>query len=182
MNDYVLILVSAAVVGQLLMQRQPAGRPHLHVCGLACALSITLGIGGGQLLERLLVAPAAWQDLRLFLLLPWLASLGWGVPRALARLRPHWPQPAHVTLLPCNVVTLGVALQVMDERSAWLATCGWALLCGLGYWLALALFDDLLQRCEQAELPAPLRGLPIALISAGVMTLAFSGFKGLFTQ
>jgi len=70
----------------------------------------------------------------------------------------------------------------MVEQQEWLATLGCSVMAGLGFWLALALFDDLVQRSDHADIPAALRGLPITLVGAGVMAMAFSGFNGLFTQ
>jgi len=182
MNDYLLILASAALVSHLLLQRQPSSRLRLHVCGLAGALSITLGVTGGRLLEGLIVAPWHLQDLRLFLLLPWLGLLAWGIPQVLARLRPQWPCDHLALPLLGNAVLLGLALAVMADTPPWLATLSCGVLAGLGFWLALALFDDLHQRSQHAEIPTALRGLPITLIGTGVMALAFSGLNGLFTQ
>ncbi|EJN33447.1 putative NADH:ubiquinone oxidoreductase, subunit RnfA [Pseudomonas sp. GM84] len=182
MNDYVLVLVSAALVSHMLLQQQPPSRLRVQVCGLACALTIALGITGGQALERWVVAPWQLEDLRLFLLLPWLGLLAWSVPQALARLRPQWPSEGLALPLLGNAVVLGLSLQAMVERQEWLATLGCSVMAGLGFWLALALFDDLVQRSDHADIPAALRGLPITLVGAGVMAMAFSGFNGLFTQ
>ncbi|MFJ3075567.1 Rnf-Nqr domain containing protein [Pseudomonas sp. NPDC087029] len=182
MNDHVLVLVSAALVSHLFLQQQPLSRLRVHVCGLACALTIALGICGGQVLEHWVIAPWQLEDLRLFLLLPWLGLLAWGVTQALARLRPQWPSAGLMLPLLGNATALGLALQGMADQPGWLATLGCSVVAGLGFWLALALFDDLLQRSEHAEIPTALRGLPITLLGAGVMAMAFSGLNGLFAQ
>jgi len=182
MNDYVLVLVSAALLSHLLLQQQPVSRLRLHVCGLACALSIALGVPGAQLLEHLVIAPWQLQDLRLFLLLPWLALLACGIPQALAKLRPDWPTAGLMWPILGNALLLGLALQTLGEQREWLATLTWGVLAGLGFWLALVLFDDLIQRSEHPDVPSALRGLPVALLGASVMTMAFSGLNGLFAQ
>lgn len=182
MNDHALVLVSAALISHLFLQQQPASRLRLHVCGLACALSIVFGVTGGQLLERLIVVPWQLQDLRLFLLLPWMALLAWGVPRTLGELRPGWPTAGLSWLIMSNAVLLGLTLQAIGEQREWLATLGYGVLAGLGFWLALALFDDLIKRSEHPDVPNALRGLPVALIGAGVMTMAFSGLNGFLAQ
>ncbi|WP_060483993.1 Rnf-Nqr domain containing protein [Pseudomonas sp. NBRC 111123] len=182
MNDYMLILASAALVSHLLLQKQPPSRLRLHVCGLAGAMSTALGVIGGQVLERVIVVPLHAQDLRLFLLLPWLGLLAWGLPQMLATLRPQWPTRHLARPMLGNALLLGLALQVTGTRTGALATLSVGILAGLGFWLALTLFDDLYQRSQHAEIPAALRGLPITLIGTGVMALAFSGFNGLFTQ
>ncbi|MFJ4384251.1 Rnf-Nqr domain containing protein [Pseudomonas sp. NPDC089408] len=182
MNDYILILISAALVNHLCLHQQPLPRLHLHVHGLACALCIALGVIGAQLLAQGVLAPLHIQDLALFLLLSWLALLAWGIPWLLAKWRPAWPVAGLPALLSSNAVALGLALQQASDDSAWSSTLLQALLAGAGFWLALALFADLRQRTKHADIPGVLRGLPIELIGAGVMAMAFSGLNGLFTQ
>ncbi|MCY1437907.1 Electron transport complex subunit RsxA [compost metagenome] len=182
MSDYLLVLISAALVNHLCLPHQPISRLHLHVHGLACALCIALGVIGAQLLTRGLLAPLQIQDLNLFLLLPWLALLAWGVPWLLAKWRPAWPLVEVPALLLSNAAVLGLALQQARDDSTWLATLLQGLLTGGGFWLALILFADLRQRSTHADIPGVLRGLPIELLGAGVMAMAFSGFNGLFTQ
>ncbi|MBK4994315.1 electron transporter RnfA [Pseudomonas sp. S37] len=182
MNDYILVLISAALVNHLCLHQQPLPRLQLHVHGLTCALCIALGVIGAQLLAQRVLAPLHIQDLALFLLLPWLALLAWGMPWLLAKWRPAWPVAGLPALLSSNAVALGLALQLASDDSPWQTTLLQGLLAGAGFWLALALFADLRQRTEHADVPAALRGLPIELIDAGVMAMAFSGFNGLFTQ
>ncbi|WP_144170859.1 Rnf-Nqr domain containing protein [Pseudomonas sp. Kh13] len=182
MSDYILVLISAALVNHLCLQQQPLPRLHLHVHGLACTLCIALGMIGAQLLLHVVLAPFQAQDLALFLLLPWLAVLAWGVPWLLTRWHPTWPVTELPALLLSNAAGLGLTLQQANDDSTWLATLLQALLAGGGFWLALALFADLRQRSAHGEVPEALRGLPIELLGVGVMAMAFSGFNGLFAQ
>ncbi|MNO50598.1 Electron transport complex protein RnfA [compost metagenome] len=182
MSDYILVLVSATLVNHLCLAQQPTSRLRLHVLGLACALAIVLGLIGAHLLRWLVLDPWQLHELSLFLLLPWLALLAFGIPWALARLRPAWPVADLPTLLLCNASVLGLALQGAGDGNAWSATLTKGLLAGAGLWLALVLFADLRQRSAQADIPVALRGLPIELLGAGVMAMAFSGFNGLFAQ
>ncbi|MDH4551105.1 Rnf-Nqr domain containing protein [Pseudomonas sp. BN607] len=182
MSDFLLVLISAALVNHLCQPPQPVSRLHLHVHGLACALCIALGVIGAQVLVRGILAPLHALDLALFLLLPWLALLAWGLPRLLAKLRPAWPVAALPALLSSNAVVLGLALQQTGDSSPCLAALLQGVLAGAGFWLALALFADLRQRTEHADIPGVLRGLPLELIGAGVMAMAFSGFNGMFAQ
>lgn len=179
MNDFVLLLVSVALINHLALDHPARSR---HALGLACAMSIALGVGGGYLLEAWLLNPWQLQDLRLFLLLPWLALLTWAVPQALGRLGTAWADIPPAQLLAVNVLTLGLILHLGDRHAGWVASLGWSVLGGTGFWLALVLFDDLRQRSRQVDVPTCLRGLPIELLGAGVMAMALSGLNGLFTQ
>ncbi|MCY1465636.1 Electron transport complex subunit RnfA [compost metagenome] len=85
-------------------------------------------------------------------------------------------------LLLGNTGLLGLTLQITQGGYAVMQTLAWGLGGGLGFWLALSLFDDLRQRSDHNAIPLAFRGLPIELIGAGVMALAFLGFNGLFTS
>ena len=50
---------------------------------------------------------------------------------------------------------------------------------GVGFTLAIVLFAGIRERLELAEIPEPLKGFPLAMITAGLMSVAFLGFQGL---
>ncbi|MDF9620484.1 Rnf-Nqr domain containing protein [Pseudomonas entomophila] len=182
MSDYVLVLVSATLINLLALQPGQAKRDRLHVLGLCSGLLFLLGLPGGVLLERYVLAPLQWQGLQLYLFVPLMMALAWGLPHLLQRLRPNWPTNGLQPLLMGNVALLGLMLQLTAEgNDPWQALIRGAL-AGAGFWLALILFNDLRERSRHAEIPVALRGLPIELLGAGVMALAFSGFNGIFAQ
>ena len=175
MSDYVLVLVSAALVNHLALLGDPVERARVHLLGL-CAGLVLLALPIGLLL------PAAWRDLQLLLLLPLLSALAWAMPTLLSRWRPDWPVDGLRPLLMGNAVVLGLLLQLVSDASSIGQALIYSVGAALGFWLALVLFADLRVRSHHPDLPVALRGLPIELIGAGVMALAFSGFNGLFTQ
>ncbi|QVM92524.1 electron transporter RnfA [Pseudomonas entomophila] len=182
MSDYVLVLVSAALINHLALQPEQAERNRLHVLGLCSGLLFLIGLPGGVLLHTYVLAPLQWQGLQLFLLLPLMMALAWGLPHALQRLIPNWPTNDLQPLLIGNVALLGLLLQLTGEdHGPWQALV-WGVLAGAGFWLALVLFCDLRERSRQTDVPVALRGLPIELLGAGVMAMAFSGLNGIFTQ
>ncbi|QXH55605.1 Rnf-Nqr domain containing protein [Pseudomonas maumuensis] len=180
MSDYVLVLVSAALINHLVLQAEPVEHARLHALGLCSALLIVVALPVGMALYWQLLVPLQLQDLRLFIFLPLLAALAWTLPTLLQRLRPDWPAHGLQGLLSTNAVVLGLLLQLPhDGMDSW-RLLAWPLVGALGFWLALILYADLGMRSRQAEIPVALRGLPIQLIGAGVMAMAFSGFNGLF--
>ncbi len=82
-------------------------------------------------------------------------------------------------LITTNCAVLGVALlNVQAEHNLLHAILG-GFGAAVGFGLVLVLFAAMRERLEASPVPAPLRGAPIALISAGLMALAFMGFAGM---
>ncbi|MNR38252.1 Electron transport complex protein RnfA [compost metagenome] len=103
------------------------------------------------------------------------------VLRLLSRAVPTLPFAPLKPLLLANAGILGLSLLSAEANKGLLYTLFLSLGTGLGFWLVLSLFNDLRQRaCNDDDVPLPLRGLPIELISAGLMAMAFLGFNGLF--
>ena len=82
-------------------------------------------------------------------------------------------------LITTNCAVLGVALINVEEQHGLLESLVFGASAGAGFGLALLLFAALRERLEAADVPAAFRGAPIALITAGLMALAFMGFTGL---
>lgn len=86
----------------------------------------------------------------------------------------HIPAPHHHQLQPC----WAVALLNIQEHYNFLESLVYGFTGGLGFILAIVLFSAVRQRVEEAECPESFQGFPIALISAGLLALAFMGFSG----
>jgi electron transport complex protein RnfA len=82
-------------------------------------------------------------------------------------------------LITTNCAVLGVALLCVQSDYDLLRTAVFALGAAGGFGLALIMFAGLRERLDRAEVPKPLRGVPIALVTAGLLSLAFMGFAGL---
>ena len=66
-----------------------------------------------------------------------------------------------------------------QKNYAFLHSVIYAVATALGFAFALFLFAGIRTRLELADIPAPMRGVPIALISAGLLAMAFLGFSGM---
>ena len=82
-------------------------------------------------------------------------------------------------LITTNCAVLGVALLNVDRQHGLIESLVFGASAGGGFGIALLLFAALRERLETADVPAAFRGAPIALITAGLMALAFMGFTGL---
>jgi electron transport complex protein RnfA len=87
-----------------------------------------------------------------------------------------------VPLITTNCAVLGVALLNVDRQHTLLESLVFGAAAGVGFGLALVLFAGLRERLETCDVPAAFKGAPIALVTAGVMALAFMGFRGLVEQ
>ena len=85
----------------------------------------------------------------------------------------------YLPLITTNCAVLGVALLNIQEHYNFLGSLVYGFTGGLGFILAIVLFSAVRQRVEEAECPESFQGFPIALISAGLLALAFMGFSGL---
>lgn len=85
----------------------------------------------------------------------------------------------YLPLITTNCAVLGVAVLNIDQKLGFAAGLVQGFGGGVGFTLALVLMAGLREKLEMANIPAPLRGVPIAFIMASLMALGFMGFSGL---
>ncbi len=82
-------------------------------------------------------------------------------------------------LITTNCAVLGVALLNIQENNNFVESALYGLGAALGFTLVLVLFAAIRERVDAADIPEPFEGNAVALITAGLMSLAFMGFSGL---
>ena len=85
----------------------------------------------------------------------------------------------YLPLITTNCVVLGVALNNITLDYNFLEMCIYALSISVGYLLVIFIFSAIREQLEKAPVPKAFKGVPIALICAAFMALAFNGFSGL---
>ena len=85
----------------------------------------------------------------------------------------------YLPLITTNCAVLGVALLNVNRQHGLLESLVFGASAGAGFGLALLLFTALRERLDTADVPQAFRGAPVALVTAGLMALAFMGFAGL---
>ena len=85
----------------------------------------------------------------------------------------------YLPLITTNCAVLGVALLNMQNNYNFIESVVYGITGGLGFLLAIVLFASIRERLVFADYPKNWEGFPIALVSAGLMALAFMGFSGL---
>ena len=85
----------------------------------------------------------------------------------------------YLPLITTNCAVLGVALLNQVEHFNFIQSAVNGFSAGVGFTLALVLMSSIREKLELADVPPALRGVPIAFIMAGLMSIAFLGFSGL---
>ena len=82
-------------------------------------------------------------------------------------------------LITSNCAVLGVTLLNVQEQHNLLQSALYGFGAAAGFGIVLVLFAAMRERIALSDVPMPFKGAPIGLITAGMMALAFMGFKGL---
>ena len=197
--EYLLIIISAIFVNNILLAQFLGVCPFL---GVSNKLSTAVGMSGAvcfvitlatvvtYLLNQYLLVPFGLTFLQTISFILVIAALVQMVEIILKKISPSLYQALGIflPLITTNCAVLGVAITVVSKEftfggeSAMLnlgeATV-YAFATALGYGLAMCLFAGLLEHLSMNDVPKPFKGLPIALITAGIMAMAFLGFSGI---
>ena len=84
----------------------------------------------------------------------------------------------YLPLITTNCAILGVAIMVIQKNFTLIESLVFAIATAIGFALALVLFAGLRERLSMVKLPKAMQGMPTALITAGLLAMAFMGFSG----
>ena len=143
------------------------------VMGLASAITwvvnqfilVPFGLGYMQTVAFILVIAALVQFIEMFL------------QKAMPSL--YTALGVYLPLITTNCAVLGVALLNIQNSYNFISSVVYGITGGLGFLLAIVLFASIRERLVFAEYPKSFEGFPIALVTAGLMALAFMGFSGM---
>jgi len=149
--------------------------------GAAVIFVMTLATLGSWTVYHLLLAPMGLTYLRTIAFILIIASLVQLVEMVLQKFSPALFNALgiYLPLITTNCAILGMAVLNIDEKYNLGESLVHAVAAGIGFTLALVIMAGLRERLEMADLPPALKGKPIALVVAGVMSIAFLGFAGL---
>ena len=85
----------------------------------------------------------------------------------------------YLPLITTNCAVLGVAILMIQKEFNLLQSVTYSVATALGFALALVLFAGIRERLDFEDVPKAFKGVPIALITAGILAMAFMGFSGL---
>ncbi len=82
-------------------------------------------------------------------------------------------------LITTNCAVLGIAIIVAQKDFGFVYSLVYAVATALGFAMALTIMAGIRSQLELADIPRPMRGVPVALITAGILAMAFMGFAGI---
>jgi len=189
MTELALIIVAAALVNNFVLVQFLGLCPFLGASrrlegaagmALATGLVLTLASAMSYLVERYLLVPLELDHLNLVAFILVIAAAVQFTELVLRRASPllYRLLGLYIPLIASNCAVLGVALLNSRQNNSLLEALFYGAGAALGFGLVLTLLSGLRERFDSADIPAPFRGVPITLVTAGLMSLAFYGFNG----
>jgi electron transport complex protein RnfA len=189
MTELGLIIIAAALVNNFVLVQFLGLCPFMGASrrvegaigmGLATGLVLTSASALSHLVENLVLIPLELEYLRL---IAFILIIGAAVQLTELLIRRFSPLlqrvlGLYIPLIASNCAVLGVALLNSGASRSLLAAMFYGAGAALGFGLVLILLAGIRERLELADVPQPFRGNSIALITAGILSLAFLGFAG----
>ena len=190
MKEYALILVSTVLVNNFVLVKFLGLCPFMGVSrkletatGMALATTFVLTMSSvcSYLANEYLLAPLGLEYLRTITFIVVIAVVVQFTEMVVHKTSPLLYQVLGIflPLITTNCAVLGVALLNVQERHGFVESALFGFGAAVGFSLVLILFAAMRERIAVADVPAPFRGPSIALITAGLMSMAFMGFAGL---
>lgn len=190
MKELALILVSTVLVNNFVLVRFLGLCPFMGVSrklqtatGMALATTFVLTLSSvcSYLVQAWLLTPLGLEYLRTISFILVIAAVVQFTEMIVRRTSPLLYQVLgiYLPLITTNCAVLGVALLNVQESHGFLQSMVYGFGAAVGFSLVLVMFAGVRERVAAADVPAPFRGASIALITAGLMSLAFLGFAGL---
>jgi electron transport complex protein RnfA len=190
MSEYLLIFISTVLVNNFVLVKFLGLCPFMSVSskldtaigmGLATTFVLTLSSVSSYLVNEYLLVPLELEFLRTITFILVIAVVVQLTEMIVHKTSPLLYQVLGIflPLITTNCAVLGVALLNIQQNHGFLESAIYGFGAAVGFSLVLALFAGLRERVAQAEVPEVFKGAPIALITAGIMSMAFMGFTGL---
>lgn len=187
---YFLIIIGAVLVNNFVLRRFLGICPFLGVSkkidtamgmGMAVIFVMTLASVITWIIYNYALVPFKLEYLITIVFILVIATLVQFVEMVIQKSSPVLYQALgiYLPLITTNCAVLGVSILNIQFRYNFLQATVFGFGSSIGFTLALLLFAGIRERLELANIPKSLKGVPIALITAGLLSLAFMGFSGL---
>ena len=188
--EYILIIIGAIFVNNVVLAQFLAICPFL---GVSKDVKSSLGMGGAVLFVMLIATMVTYliqtyildyyglgylQTICFILVIAGLVQM---VEIILKKIAPALYQTLGIflPLITTNCAVLGVAIMVIQKEMTLLESITYACGTAIGFTLALVIFAGIREQLALTKVPKAMQGIPIALVTAGILAMAFMGFSGL---
>ncbi|MCJ8348685.1 MULTISPECIES: electron transport complex subunit RsxA [Moritella] len=190
MTEYLLLLVSTVLVNNFVLVKFLGLCPFMGVSsklesaiGMSFATTFVLTIAAmsSYLVETYILTPLGLEYLRTLSFILVIAVVVQFTEMVVHKTSPTLYRLLGIflPLITTNCAVLGVALLNINEKHNFIESAVYGFGAAVGFSLVLILFAAMRERIAAADVPAPFKGTSIAMITAGLMSLAFMGFTGL---
>jgi len=190
MTDLALLLIGALLVNNFVLSQFLGLCPFMGITkgydtalatGIATTFVLSLAAVSSYLLYHGVLVPLQLEYLRIIAFIVMIAGVVQLIKYYLQATSPvlHQMLGIYLPLITSNCAVLGVTLLAVNQNLNLLETLVFAIGAAGGFTGVMILFGALREVTDHDDIPTPFRGTPIALISAGLMSLAFLGFQGL---
>ncbi|MDP2424462.1 MAG: electron transport complex subunit RsxA [Bacteroidales bacterium] len=188
--EYIVIIIAAVFVNNIVLAQFLGICPFL---GVSSKVSTAAGMSGAVLFVMTLATIVTYlvftyilvplniqflQTITYILVIAWLVQM---VEIMLKKVSPPLYQALGIflPLITTNCAVLGVAILTIQKDFTLLQGVVYAVANALGFALALIIFSGIREHLDLMGVPKGMKGIPIALVTAGILALAFMGFAGL---
>lgn len=190
MTSYLFVILGAVLVNNVVLVRILGLCPFMGVSkkletavgmGAATTFVLTLGCGTSYLVDHYALMPAGVEYLRTLAFIVIIAAIVQVTELVIQKTSPmlHQVLGIYLPLITTNCAVLGIPLLNVALHHDLLESLLFGFGSSVGFSLALVLFAGIRERLDGADVPVPFRGTAIAMVTAGLMSLAFMGFAGL---
>ena len=187
--EYILIFITAIFVNNVVLSQFLGICPFLGVSkkvstasgmGMAVTFVMTLATLVTYCIQKYVLDPNGLGYLQTIAFILVIAALVQMVEIVLKKVSPALYQALGVflPLITTNCCILGVAILVIQKDYNLLEGMVYAISTALGFYLAMVVFAGLREQMELNNVPKAVKGMPLALITAGLLSMAFMGFSG----
>ena len=189
-RELMVIIVSAILINNYVLQRFLGCCPYLGVSkqietalGMGMAVTFVMAIASvfTWMVQHYILVPLNLVFLQTIAFILVIAALVQFVELVIRKSSPTLYQALgiYLPLITTNCAVLGVAVINVRADYGFLASLVNGTAAALGFTLAITLMAGIRERIELSDVPAALRGVPITLITAGLLSIAFFGFSGM---
>ena len=190
MVHYLFIVIGAVLVNNVVLVKILGLCPFMGVSkkletafGMSAATTfvLTVATGASYIIDHLLLTPFGLEYLRTLSFIVTIAAIVQLTEMVIQKSSPvlHQVLGIYLPLITTNCAVLGVPLLNVGMKHNLLESLLFGFGSSVGFSLVLILFAGIRERLDGADVPQPFKGTAIAMVTAGLMSLAFMGFAGL---